>query len=395
MVNTGMGLPPDRYRHILPESVLGRFSGQLMRNDILPLLEDPEIVDACFTQARAWIISQWDNLVPEAAVAIRTVIERQALWQFFDAERFILSTERLDFLRVRFDIADAIYAEEKQQASKRLITTASIHGLPQVRGPGPDLFGQFVSAYIVIVKLRSKIDMAIIGVQRVVPSELLIDRVVSRLRRETYEMLDFLRAVITNSIFFFVGDEWVEGLDYDKYDGLTRRIIRDEVVDTARPFTDELTRYATDRTAWSPSLGLLAKCKKALEDIAMPEDKDGMILNIHAPVSVINTGKYAQVSSISQLNQNLADEGYVPVRNAIEQLIERITAESALVAEAKTELLDQLELLRQQTLLPAEKRSRGVVRSVADSLSEGLKVAGSVADAWDVWSPVIRIFFGV
>ncbi|HHT9123355.1 MAG TPA: hypothetical protein ACFYEF_10855 [Candidatus Wunengus sp. YC63] len=113
-------------------------------------------------------------------------------------------------------------------------------------------------------------------------------------------------------------------------------------------------------------------------------------------IGILNTGEIEDIQSISVNITSLSESGAHEVAEAIKQITEAVSKSSDLVATNKSMVLEQLEELSEQALLPAENRSKpGILKAIISTLATTLAAAGGLAEVWSTWGPAIQKFFGL
>ncbi len=128
-----------------------------------------------------------------------------------------------------------------------------------------------------------------------------------------------------------------------------------------------------------------------------PQAHSGMTVNnyvVNSQVGLLNAGEIHNVKNISANVGRLQERGQQAVAEAMSKLLEAVAASDEIEVEEKSTLLDQIEeLSRQAVLQPNERAKPGVLKAVIAGLGTTLGAAGSLADIWSTWGPVIRTFF--
>jgi hypothetical protein len=123
------------------------------------------------------------------------------------------------------------------------------------------------------------------------------------------------------------------------------------------------------------------------------------VTNIHlinSQVGVLNSGQLQNVESIDVNLNQLQESGHADVAEAIRQLTQAVTESQEIQDEDKSTVLEQLEELSQQAVLAPDQRAKGgVLKAVATTVATILGAAGSLAEVWSTWGPVIRRFFNL
>lgn len=84
------------------------------------------------------------------------------------------------------------------------------------------------------------------------------------------------------------------------------------------------------------------------------------------------------------------------VRPAFKGLAEAISNDNSLDEATKTKLLEFVEHLSGQAVVPeGERQSKTILSSILESLKTGLGLAATAGTAWAKWGPTILAFFGV
>ena len=83
------------------------------------------------------------------------------------------------------------------------------------------------------------------------------------------------------------------------------------------------------------------------------------------------------------------------IAEAIRALTEAVVTTQAISIEQRSDLLDQLNELSDQALLPPAQRKTGVVKAIVTGLAGGLNTASGLATIWSTWGDLIRTYFGL
>ncbi len=111
-------------------------------------------------------------------------------------------------------------------------------------------------------------------------------------------------------------------------------------------------------------------------------------------IGALNTGGVQIVESIDQTIGQLLNVGADDLGKALKALTEEISS-STLSEQQRNELLEQVEELGRQAILPAEQRRKGIIKPLVDSLAGVCSGAGGLAAVWQMWGPTIAKFFGL
>jgi hypothetical protein len=120
-------------------------------------------------------------------------------------------------------------------------------------------------------------------------------------------------------------------------------------------------------------------------------------ITVHGDVGMMNTGTMAikHMESIAAHLNHISAPTEKRVVDAITEVTKAVTADATLDSAMRTEVLDLLLELAQQTALPAAKRSPTVGRAIVGALDTALNAAGNLADVWSACGPTIKAFFGI
>jgi hypothetical protein len=114
-------------------------------------------------------------------------------------------------------------------------------------------------------------------------------------------------------------------------------------------------------------------------------------------IGALNVGGVQAIQSIDvtvgQLLQNAETQD---IAQGLKALTEAITDQSQPLSDTqRSDLLEQVEVLGQQATAATEKRKRGIIKSIFDSLANACAGAGGLAVVWQTWGPAISKFFGL
>ena len=100
------------------------------------------------------------------------------------------------------------------------------------------------------------------------------------------------------------------------------------------------------------------------------------------------------IDSVIANTVKLNSRGDQQVAKALEELTNAIEASSDASDAQKTVHLEQLAMLSEEALKPADKRlSRSILKPVIDAGLGSLNVVADMAQIWGTWGPVIKTFF--
>ena len=115
----------------------------------------------------------------------------------------------------------------------------------------------------------------------------------------------------------------------------------------------------------------------------------------NSQIGNLNLGEQKSIESISVNISNLEQTGNKEVAEAIRKLTEAVGSSDTLDEESRRTVIDQLEELSRQALLPENERAKtGVIKALLTGVAGTLAAAGSLAQVWSTWGTPIRVFFG-
>lgn len=133
--------------------------------------------------------------------------------------------------------------------------------------------------------------------------------------------------------------------------------------------------------------------------IASPTVKRDITLNNinidRSTIGVLNTGQMQGIERIDVNISRLGQTKQTDTAEAFRALTEAIVSSQEISAELRSELVEQLQELSSQALLPQAQRKTGVVRAVVTGLSSSLSTASALATLWATWGDTIRSCFGL
>jgi hypothetical protein len=117
---------------------------------------------------------------------------------------------------------------------------------------------------------------------------------------------------------------------------------------------------------------------------------------VNSQIGLLNTGDINHVKSISINVGRLQEQGHLEVAKTIKEVLEAVTASDAWEHPEKAELLDLIEELSKQAVLPPDERAKsGTIKSIIGSIGAAIGTAASLSELWSMWGPMIRTFFQV
>ena len=114
----------------------------------------------------------------------------------------------------------------------------------------------------------------------------------------------------------------------------------------------------------------------------------------NSQVGVLNTGKM-QAKSMTTNITTLADPSQHQIAEALTSLAEAVKASQNISSQQQIEILEQLELLREQATLAPSERKVGLIKPILSTLATTFSAGGGLAEIWSQWGNVIKEFFGI
>jgi hypothetical protein len=112
-------------------------------------------------------------------------------------------------------------------------------------------------------------------------------------------------------------------------------------------------------------------------------------------IGVLNTGQIQGIQSIDVNISRLDQTNQTDTAEAFRALTEAIVSSREISAETRSELVEQLQALSDQALLPTDQRKTGVIRPIITELSSSLNTISALATIWATWGDTIRSCFGL
>jgi hypothetical protein len=126
------------------------------------------------------------------------------------------------------------------------------------------------------------------------------------------------------------------------------------------------------------------------------EGKANMAFN-NINITNSTVGVFALQSTLNNIDvgiDNLKQRGHEDLGGALSKLTEAI-AKSGLAESEKKDLLEQLELVTEETKKPQPERKPAIVKGAISYLEIGTKAVSALTTAWQVCGPLIRKYFGI
>ena len=390
-------LPSTRLEGWFPSDLRKMLGPTVNKKSVLPYLDNGDMCLKCFNSAQERISRTWENIMSDAKEMIFNNITDLSLWSYFDPKIIRMAQSDKEHARVRFDIADIIYHGAKEQFFtdiKNMDVNIEDKFATNLKTTEPKIIELAKS----LVKSRAQIDIAILVAQNITRYHNILDRIADRTTAEMQEYYGLLKQIFQNSTlyttssgktFFGYEEEAKHHMSAIQWENLTPRLRLYETY--LQDFINNVSRIVPPRTFVDQSTALLGASNMT--------QNPANIMNITitgGQIGFLNAGNIEKIKTIDQSVGALRDSGAESVARAIKGITESVVeSQGTLSDEEKNDLLDQLNLLGQQASEPRDKRSAGVVKSVCNSLPEGLKAAARLTEAWEAWGPHIRTFFGI
>jgi hypothetical protein len=133
--------------------------------------------------------------------------------------------------------------------------------------------------------------------------------------------------------------------------------------------------------------------------IAFPTVKRDITLNNinidRSTIGVLNTGQMQGIERIDVNISRLGQTQQTDTAEAFRALTEAIISSGEISEETRSALVEQIQELSSQALLPTDERRTGVIRPVVDALSSSLNTGSALATIWATWGDTIRSYFGL
>jgi hypothetical protein len=116
----------------------------------------------------------------------------------------------------------------------------------------------------------------------------------------------------------------------------------------------------------------------------------------NSTIGILNTGEIEDVQSISVNASSLTESGHAEMAKAIKELTEAVAANQELLVDQRAFVLQNLEELSRQALLPQNERLKsGVITSLLSGVGVSLNGVAGLAQIWSTWGTTIGKFFGL
>ncbi len=109
-------------------------------------------------------------------------------------------------------------------------------------------------------------------------------------------------------------------------------------------------------------------------------------------VGAINTGN---VRVIDVSLTHLHNAGNDRARDTLKALTEAILTDQSLSATQRSELVEQIAFLSEQTVVAAQDRKPGLIKATLGALTQAAGTVSTMAGAWQAAEPVLRGLFGL
>lgn len=370
----------------VPECVRGPLGRYISRKDLQKIdLSNADICTLCFASIHRSLSRNWASLAPEFAVSVEGWLDELNLWDGFDRSKMRLSDGQRDVIKVRFDIADVMFASKKESLDRDLQSFGiNINKMDQEK---------VIRAVQELVIMRAHIDLAVIMLQNVSRSTSVLDRVASRLRREREHYYFFLRDLLVKSTWWKAPDgaTFIGGDEVPRhYTNEMNSAVAPRLVD----FENHLQKLEDSLEQEIPPKDIVYECSELIRRSVMPSQTTNIHLT-NSQVGVLNTGTIRDVQSIDATITTLNARGDIDVGEAFKKITEGVAGDDTLREPEKAELLSNVKFLSEMAAKSDAERNSSVVKSVLHSVSEGLSAAGPAVKSLLPLIPVLTKFFGL
>jgi hypothetical protein len=389
---TGTNYPPYEW---VPGKLLDSLGGKVTRRDLEKIdLNDAATCILCFARIHRSLNRNWSRLIPEFTTLIERSLNELNLWEGFDRDKIRVSDSQRDVAKVRFDVADVVFASKKALLNSELKNLEVDLEDMRMRTNTANNEARIIHAVEQHVTMRAHIDLAVLTIQNIPRGARVIERIASRFRMEREDQYLFLREMLKNSTLWntpdgnaYFGDE-IPGIYSinEMYDAVAPRLAG---------FNDTLEKLELILEREVPPREIVNECSEIMRRAIMPSQN--VTTNIHvtnSQVGVLNTGTLQDVQSIDASITTLKSQGDMDVGDAFRKITEGVVGDDTLAEADKSELLSNIKYLTEMAA-KKEERNSSVVKSVLRSVSDGIGAAGPAVKALLPLIPVIAKFFGL
>jgi len=140
-------------------------------------------------------------------------------------------------------------------------------------------------------------------------------------------------------------------------------------------------------------LGAIDKTLALLAERETRKDMTNHSTIIYGNVGFINHGQ-VRANTITGIATHLRVIEDKMFSSAVAELVKAVSESAAITANARDEILEQIEDLVDQAALPKDKRKAGRVKATLEAMAMALSASGGLAETWATWGPAIRSMFG-
>lgn len=108
-----------------------------------------------------------------------------------------------------------------------------------------------------------------------------------------------------------------------------------------------------------------------------------------------DVSSFTQGSIVGSIESNIHKLGNDAIAKGFKEFKDQIALSATLVDEQKTEMLQTLNALSKQAILPESQREKGVIKGLLSGFASSVAVGGGLAEMWSTWGPQLHRFFGV
>ncbi len=284
----------------LPEEQLVQLDSKITRSDLNKIdLGNDHICTTCFAKIHRTLNRIWRRLKPEFAVAVERWLDELDLWDGFDRSKIRVADDQRDVEKVRFDIADVLFASKKEALNLKLESLYVDLKLKRIGMDANKNQGQIIQLVQDYVAARARIDLAMLTIQEIPRGRSVLNRIAQRLSSEHYEASLFLKEVLANSRLWIGKGSGKTYLGADEVPAFYRAEMYDIVSRDLISFNEELSRLETELSREVPPREIVEECSNLLRNATMPTQNVTNNINVtNSQVGLLNTGTLKDIQSM-------------------------------------------------------------------------------------------------
>lgn len=122
----------------------------------------------------------------------------------------------------------------------------------------------------------------------------------------------------------------------------------------------------------------------------MNENVGSTTINIHGSV-----GTFVEKSTVNSIEGNILKLGNDKIAKGFEEITAQITLSASLADEQKTELLQTINALSKQAILPPQQREKGVIKGLWSGFNSSVAIGSDLASIWSTWGPKLQNYLEI